>query len=325
AASDVIIAVGEDGRIQLVNSSVEKVFGYTPSEVVGMEMGTLMPEYLRNLHKNGMERYLETGEKHLKWSGVELRGMHKDGYEVPVEVAFSEYVKDGRRIFTGIIRDITERKLAEEAIRESEERFAKSFRASPDGLVISRISDGVILEVNESWAELSGYDRDELIGKSTIDLGIFVDPADRRRMLAILNEQNYVRDFELAMKRRSGESRLITFSAEPLELHGEHCWLTIVRDITERKRAEGALRESEERFAKAFLTSPDAFAISRLADGVILEANDSFVSLSGYDRDEVIGRSPIRLALYLDPADRRRMLAILKERNYVRDFEFMMK
>jgi PAS domain S-box-containing protein len=325
AASDVIVAVGEDGRIQLVNSSVEKVFGYTPSEVVGADLTTLMPEYLRNLHKAGLKRYLETGEKHLKWSGVELRGLHKDGYEVPIEVAFNEYFKDGRRIFTGVIRDITERKQAEEAIRESEERFAKAFRASPDGLVISRISDGVILEVNDSWAELSGYDRDELIGKSTIDLGLYLDPADRRRMLAILKEQNYVRDFEFAIKRKSGESRLITFSAEPLELHGEHCWLTIVRDITERKRADEALRESEERFAKAFLTSPDALVISRLADGLILEANDSFVSLSGYDRDEVIGKSTIDLGIYVDTSDRRRMLAILKERNYVRDFEFMMK
>src|SRR5262249_19422485 len=183
---------------------------------------------------------------------------------VPVEVAFSEYLIDGGRIFTGIIRDITERKRAEEAVRESEERFAKAFRASPDGLVISRISDGVILEVNESWAELSGYDRGELIGKSTIDLGLYVDPADRRRMLAILKERNYVRDFEFEMRRKSGEARLITFSAEPLELRGEHCWLTIVRDITERERAEEALRESEERFAKAFLTSPDALVISCL-------------------------------------------------------------
>src|SRR5262249_17529872 len=170
-----------------------------------------------------------------------------------------------------------------------------------------------------------GYDRDELIGKSTIDLGLYADPADRQRMLAILKEQNYVRDFEFAMRRKSGEARLITLSAEPLELHGEHCWLTIVPDNTERKRSEEALRESEERFAKAFRTSPDALVISRISDGVILEANDSFVSLSGYGRDEVIGESPIDLGLYVDPADRQRMVAILKERNYVRDYEFVMR
>jgi PAS domain S-box-containing protein len=325
AASDVIIAVGEDGRIQLVNSSVEKVFGYTPPEVVGADLTTLMPEYLRDLHKTGMERYLETGEKHLKWSGVELRGLHKDGYEVPVEVAFSEYVKDGRRIFTGIVRDITERKRAEEALRESEERFAKAFLTSPDALVISRLADGVILEANDSFVSLTGYDRDEVIGKSTIDLGLYVDTSDRRRMLAILKERNYVRDFEFIMKRKSGETRLVAFSAEPLELRGEHCWLTVGRDITERKRAEEALRESEERFAKAFRASPDGLSITRQSDGVILEVNDSWRQTLGYGSDEVIGKSWAHFEFPIDPADRRRVRAILEEQGYVRDFEMAIK
>ncbi|HKE03753.1 MAG TPA: PAS domain S-box protein, partial [Blastocatellia bacterium] len=221
--------------------------------------------------------------------------------------------------------DIAERKRAEEALRESEERFAKAFRASPDGLVITRLADGTILEVNDSFAALTGYARDEMIGKSTIDLGLYVDPADRQRMLAILKERNYVRDFEYTVRRKSDETRRITLSAEPFELRGEHCWLTIVRDVTERERAEESLRESEERFAKAFSASPDALVISRLADGTILEANDSFVSLSGYKRDEVIGKSPIGLGLYDDPTDRQRMLAILEEQNCVRDFEFVMK
>jgi PAS domain S-box-containing protein len=259
--------------------------------------------------------------------GEEMRYRRGDGMETFFSVDSAPiYDSEGRRVSAvATFIDIAERKQAEEAIRESEERFAKAFRASPDALVISRISDGVILEVNDSWAELSGYERDELIGKSTIDLGLYADPADRRRMLAILEEQNYVRDFEFVVRRKSGEERLVSFSAEPLELHGEYCWLTIVRDITERRRGEEALRESEERFGKAFRTSPDALVISRISDGVILEANDSFVSLSGYDRDEVIGRSPIDLGLYVDPADRRRMVAILEEQNYVRDVEFAMK
>jgi PAS domain S-box-containing protein len=259
--------------------------------------------------------------------GEEMRYRRGDGTETFFSVDSAPiYDSEGHRVLAvATFIDIAERKQAEATIRESEERFAKSFRASPDGLVISRISDGVILEVNDSWAELSGYDRDELIGKSTIDLGLYADPADRQRILAILEEQNYVRDLEFAIRRKSGEERLVSFSAEPLELHGEHCWLTIVRDITERRQAEEALRESEERFAKSFRTSPDALVISRISDGVILEANDSFVLLSGYERDELIGKSTIDLGLYADPADRQRILATLEEQNYVRDLEFAMR
>ena len=134
--------------------------------------------------------------------------------------------------------DIAERKRAEAALRESEERFAKAFQASPDGLVISRIADAVVLEVNDSFVSMSGYARDEIIGKSAVQIGLYADPASRERALKILKEQNFVRDFELTMKRKSGEVRWILFSAEPMDLRGEHCWLTISRDITERKHIE---------------------------------------------------------------------------------------
>src|SRR5262249_18281483 len=105
-------------------------------------------------------------------------------------------------------------------------------------MVISRIADGTILEVNDSFVSLSGYKREELMGKSAAVLNLFVDLKDRQRAVQILKEQNCVRDFEFAMRRRSGEVRLILFSAEPLDLRGEHCWLTIGRDITARKQAE---------------------------------------------------------------------------------------
>ena len=148
-------------------------------------------------------------------------------------------------LIAGAMVDITDRKMAEEALRESEERFAKAFRASPDGLVISRIADGVVLEVNDSFVAMSGYNRDELVGKSTLTLGLFADPAVRLRAVEMMKQQNYVRDIEFAMKSKSGEVRLLSFSAQPLELRGEHCWLTIGRDITESKRAEEARRRSE--------------------------------------------------------------------------------
>ncbi len=255
--------------------------------------------------------------------GEEIRYRRGDGTETFFSVD-SAPINDskGRRVLAvATFIDIAERKQAEEALSKSEERFAKAFRVSPDGLLIARLADAVVLEVNDSFVSLSGYDRDEMIGNSTIDLGIWVDPADRQRALAIMKERNYVRDFEFAMRRKSGEKRIVRFSAEPLELHGERCWLAVSSDITERKQAEDALRESEERFSKAFRASPYGLAITRQSDGVILEVNDSWLQLFGYESDEVIGKSWTHFEFALDTADRRRARAIVGEQGYLREFE----
>ena len=159
--------------------------------------------------------------------------------------------------------DIGERKRAEAALRESEERFAKAFQASPDGLAISRIADAVVLEVNDSFVSMFGYARDEIIGESLVQIGVDADPASRERALKILKEQNFVRDVELTMKRKSGEVRWILFSAEPMDLRGEHCWLTLSRDITERKRIE---EEREQVLLQEKRAREEAETASRMKD-----------------------------------------------------------
>jgi PAS domain S-box-containing protein len=111
-ASDAIISIDAESRITYVNRAGENIFGYTIAEMTGADLTMLMPDYLRRLHHAGLKRYVETGEKHISWDGVELPGLHKDGHEIPVEISFSEYASGGKRYFTGIIRDITERKRA---------------------------------------------------------------------------------------------------------------------------------------------------------------------------------------------------------------------
>jgi PAS domain S-box-containing protein len=120
AANDAVVSMDERGAILLANPATKRIFGYDPVEIVGKPMTMLMPEMMRKLHENGFKRYLATGKRHLNWQGVEVTAQRKDGEEFPVEVSFGELTSDGHKVFTGFIRDISERKQAEEQLRSSE-------------------------------------------------------------------------------------------------------------------------------------------------------------------------------------------------------------
>ncbi|HEX8494060.1 MAG TPA: PAS domain S-box protein [Pyrinomonadaceae bacterium] len=113
-ASDAIITIDEESRILYVNQSTEKIFGYSINELLGQQLTMLMPEYLRHLHRAGIKNYTETGQKHISWQAVELPGLHKSGQEIVLELSFGEFIRDGKHFFTGIARDITKRKGAEQ-------------------------------------------------------------------------------------------------------------------------------------------------------------------------------------------------------------------
>jgi PAS domain S-box-containing protein len=114
-ASDAIISIDDNGTIQFTNPATELIFGYRSQDLIGKPLTILMPESLRKAHENGLKRYLASGERHMNWQGTELTGLRKNGQKFPVEVSFGELTKDGHRIFTGLVRDISERKRAEEA------------------------------------------------------------------------------------------------------------------------------------------------------------------------------------------------------------------
>ncbi len=120
-ASDAILTIDSESTIVFINPALEKIFGHTAAEMIGQKLTILMPEDFRSKHDAGLERYLATSRKNTPWSGVELPGRHRDGHEIPLEVSFGEFERDGRRYFTGIIRDISERRRAEEALRRSRE------------------------------------------------------------------------------------------------------------------------------------------------------------------------------------------------------------
>jgi PAS domain S-box-containing protein len=149
-ASDAVISLDETSTILLANPATTRVFGYTPEELIGKPLTMLMPEFLRKLHETGFNRYLASGQRHINWQGTELIGMRKNGKEFPVEVSFGELIQDGHRVFTGFIRDISERKQAEEmrkqaqkAIQTTQAELARVSRLTTMGELAASIAHEV--------------------------------------------------------------------------------------------------------------------------------------------------------------------------------------
>jgi PAS domain S-box-containing protein/excisionase family DNA binding protein len=133
-ASDAIIMIDEASTIIFINAAAENIFGYTVEEMRGEHLTMLMPEYLRHIHRQSLDRYVRTGEKHTSWRAVELPGLHKSGQEIPLELSFGEFIREGRHFFTGIARDINERKQLEQAIRLRAEELAEANRIKDEFL-----------------------------------------------------------------------------------------------------------------------------------------------------------------------------------------------
>ncbi len=145
----------------------------------------------------------------------------------------------------GIIQDITVRRKAEESLRLMEEKFSMAFRNSPDWIVVTTVADGRYIEVNESFLKITGYARDEVIGRTSVDLGIWQEPKDRAAMLKILDEHDRVRNLEVHFRVKSGDIRIMLWSAEVIEYGGEACLIIVAHDITEKRQLEEELLQSQ--------------------------------------------------------------------------------
>ena len=123
-ATDVILTIDRESRILFVNGAVARTFGYVPAEIVGQKITVLMPARMRRLHEDAVRRYLETGEKRLSWNAVPLPGLHKNGTEIDLDVSFAEMTTGDERYFSGVLRDVSERKRTEEALRKTQAELA---------------------------------------------------------------------------------------------------------------------------------------------------------------------------------------------------------
>jgi len=199
------------------------------------------------------------------------------------------YAADGEaERMIGMAVDITERKLAEEALKKSEEKFSKAFRQSPLTLTVTTLKDHRYLDVNESFEQISGWRRDEVIGRTPFDLNLWVDPAQEARMVKELQANRTVRNLEIAFRSKSGEMRMGLGSAELIEIAAEPCVFSVLADITEHKQIQEQLQISQTRLAGMVGSAMDAIIATDAERNIVL-FNAAAEKVFGCPAEEAIG------------------------------------
>ena len=187
---------------------------------------------------------------------------------------------------------------------DAEQRFERTFAANPAPALINRLSDLRFIKVNEGFLTMSGFKREEIIGRSAYEFDVFAGVETRELALKKFHEGQTIPPLESYLNTRSGGKKFVVVGGQPLEVNNEPCMLLTFIDLDERKKAEDALRQSEERFSKAFALSPVAGVISALADGRIFNLNEAFSALTGYAPGEAVGRSTAELGLWRSDGER---------------------
>jgi PAS domain S-box-containing protein len=236
------IFIVQDRRLCFVNPEFQRISGYSEGELLANDASMLvLPEDWPMVKTNA--RKILKGERTAPYL---YRAVDKQGDIKWIIESVTSIQYNGKPAVLGYFMDNTDREHANEALGLSEEKFHKAFRSSPDWVVISTLEDGFYIDVNEAFLETTGYRREEVIGRTSIELGIWADPEQRKGMVKVLHEQKMVRNLEAQFRMKSGEIRFVLWSAEVIDYGDEKCLIAVTRDITSRKREEQERLEKEK-------------------------------------------------------------------------------
>ena len=301
STDDLVIRVDGDGRFTFVNKSSEKILGLSPNQCVGSKAAEFIhPEdasssqmwFLNCINDKVAAASIENRQTNRKTG--EVFDMH---WKCSFHYDESGEFKDG----TAIARDISDRKRMEKAVHTSEEQLAEIFDKAPIGIALTSSPDFRFIKVSDNLCKLFGYTREELLSM---------------RIQDVTHPEDVGPNVEIGKKIVSGELDFAKFEKRYLGKNGESIWanlttslirdaegvplyfVSMIEDITDHKKLELELRESEDRFYKAFRDSPVMMAISSVEDGAIVDVNEMFVKVTGYSREEVLNRTSVELGLF---------------------------
>jgi PAS domain S-box-containing protein len=303
-ATDAIVSIDEQSTILFVNKAAERIFGYSISEMMHQPVTMLMPHYLREAHRTAVGGYLQTSQKHFSWTAIKQTGLHRSGREFPIEVSLGEYVHGKKHIFTGIVRDISEREQSEAQLRQSQEKYASMVHSSPDAITLRSLPDRRYLEVNEGFTRLTGYSAEEVLGKTPAELDLWVERQPHQTTLQLVETEGQVRGEEFRFRTKTGEIRYGQVSATRVTINGRPCMLSVTHDITDRKRAEAEVSQ-----LALIVESSDDAIVGKSLDGKIVSWNAGAERIYGYSASEVLARP---ISVLIPPEQRDELPEILE-------------
>jgi diguanylate cyclase (GGDEF)-like protein/PAS domain S-box-containing protein len=328
-----IVHVSFEGKILGCNPRFAAIVGYSAEELTRMTFRQLTPvEYLQ-LSEEVLEGLVVGEQAAPHWEKPYIR---RDGSLTWVRLTTSiQFDGQGKPLhLVSFVEDINAHKEAEtrlaetqEALKLSEDRFRSAFQNSPNMVSIARLEDGMLLEINNIFLETFGFERGDVIGRTSIDLDIWVDPGERQEMANALGRGEVYKS-EVRLKRVDGSLLWGRLSASVFQHNGIPCYLTLVQDISEFKAAQQrldaaqeALRASEQRYRTVFEASLAFCAINRLSDGMYIDANRAFFDITGFQREEVIGQTWLELEVWADPKDRLNFVKTVRRETNCRNLE----
>lgn len=277
-----------DWTMEFVSDGVDRLTGYRADELVAN--GKL--SYNAIIHPDDRERVWQEAQKAIgkrrPFSAIYRIVTAKGKVRTVWEQGRGVFAENGDLVaLEGLVLDVTEQTVAEMALRESEERFAKVFRASPAALSISKIDDGLNVDVNDEWIAMTGYARDEALGKTAGELGAWTDATQRADFVERLRRDGCFRDFAATLRTKNGETRDVVLAGETLEINGEPHMLLAFHDITEQRRAAEQLRHAQKLEVVGQLAGGTAHEFNNILQ--VVQANLELIGRK-LDGDDTVAR-----------------------------------
>jgi len=286
-----IITIDTTGTIVMLNQEIQNIWGYTHEEIIGKNLRSLMPKKYHEAHAAGLKRYLETGEAQILGKRLKLEGLKKDGSTFPLEIRITETRFEGTLLFTGAIRDITERKQAEEALRQSEDRFRRLVEGTADAFfVIDLDNKNRFVDVNQQACQSLGYSREQLLELSVPDIDIRFDAAKVQRVTQSASACGRPITVEGVHRRKDGTTFPVEVRVGLIDLDGGLHHFALVRDITQRKQSEERLRQAYAYLDSIMFNLPAGVAILDGPEFIYSKINHTLAEINGLPAEDHLGR-----------------------------------